>query len=111
VDSELTDDDVLDELGALVVATPGHTDGSIAIHFPQLGVLFTGDMAAEHQGHVTLGPFNTDRARAPHSFRRLADLGADTVCFGHGRPLTGPDVDRLTAAARAAVVPDPLGTG
>jgi glyoxylase-like metal-dependent hydrolase (beta-lactamase superfamily II) len=50
VDHELQDQDVLGEVGAVVIATPGHTDGSIAVHFPSAGVLFTGDIAAEHDG-------------------------------------------------------------
>jgi hypothetical protein len=38
---------------------------------------------------VFLGPFNTDRDRAKESFRRLAERGVTTVCFGHGEPLLG----------------------
>jgi glyoxylase-like metal-dependent hydrolase (beta-lactamase superfamily II) len=109
VDVELDDGDRIDELGAVVVATPGHTDGSIALHLPDTGVLFTGDVAAESEGRVVLGPFNTGRARATASFRRFADLAADTVCFGHGRPLRDDDVGLLHDAAAADVVPDPLG--
>ncbi|GAA1370208.1 hypothetical protein [Streptomyces beijiangensis] len=50
---------------------PGHTDGSIAA-----------------VGQVMLGVLNTDRTRAIASCRRLATLAPDTVCFGHGDPLT-----------------------
>lgn len=109
VDVEVDDGDRIDELGAVVVATPGHTDGSIALHLPDAGVLFTGDVAAESEGRVVLGPFNTDRERASASFRRFADLAADTVCFGHGNPLRDDDVRLLHAAASGEVVPDPLG--
>lgn len=109
VDVELDDGDRIDELGAVVVATPGHTDGSIALHLPDAGVLFTGDVAAENGGQVVLGPFNTDRARATASFRRFATLAADTVCFGHGGPIRGDAVRLLHEAASADVVPDPLG--
>ena len=109
VDVELDDGDRIDELGAVVVATPGHTDGSIALHLPDAGLLFTGDAAAESEGLVVLGPFNVDRARATASFRRFAGLAADTVCFGHGRPLRGTDTRLLHDAATAGVVPDPLG--
>lgn len=109
VDVELDDGDRIDELGAVVVATPGHTDGSVALHLPDAGVLFTGDVAAEHEGQVVLGAFHTDRAMATASFRRFAGLAADTVCFGHGRPLRGDAVGLLHDAAAADVVPDPLG--
>ena len=109
VDRELADDEVLAELGASVISTPGHTDGSIALHFDEAGALFTGDVATENQGQVILGPFNHDRGRARESFRRFADIDVDTVCFGHGQPLQGPDTRRLRQAALADQVPDPLG--
>jgi glyoxylase-like metal-dependent hydrolase (beta-lactamase superfamily II) len=109
VDRELTDDEVLAELDASVVSTPGHTDGSIALHFHAAGVLFTGDVATENHGYVILGPFNHDRARARESFRRFADIDVDTVCFGHGQPLLGHDTHKLRDAASAAQIPDPLG--
>ncbi|WP_066943157.1 MBL fold metallo-hydrolase [Streptomyces lushanensis] len=109
VDRELDDDEILDEIDARVLSTPGHTDGSIALHFPNEAVLFTGDIATEHQGQVVLGPFNHDRALARESFRRFADIDVDTVCFGHGQPLRGDDTALLGAAATADEVPDPLG--
>lgn len=107
VDRELDDHEQLDVADAHVIHTPGHTDGSIALHCRAAGVLFTGDTVAEHDGHVFLGPFNTDRARARTSFRLVAGLEADVVCFGHGRPLVGAHTRALRDAA--AVVPDPLG--
>lgn len=109
VDRDLVDDEILTELGASVISTPGHTDGSIALHFEQAGVLFTGDVATENQGYVILGPFNHDRPRARDSFRRFADVDVDTVCFGHGQPLLGQDTQKLRDAALAGQVPDPLG--
>ncbi|MFF8772797.1 MBL fold metallo-hydrolase [Kitasatospora sp. NPDC015120] len=88
VDREVTDGEVLGfGGGAVVVHVPGHTDGSIALHLPRAGVLFTGDLAA-NVGHRTMpGVFNTDPALALESFRRLAALDAETVLFGHGEPL------------------------
>ena len=109
VDRELEDDETLDEISARVISTPGHTDGSIAFYFPGEKVLFTGDVATEQQGQVILGPFDLDRDAARRSFRRLADLDVDTVCFGHGSPLTGEDTKKLQDAAHAETVPDPLG--
>ncbi|MDB1088758.1 MBL fold metallo-hydrolase [Streptomyces sp. ACA25] len=87
VDREVTDGDVLDfGGGAVIVAVPGHTDGSIALHLPGPKVLFTGDAVA-NVGHTMLGVFNTDRARAVDSLHRLAELDIDTAVFGHGDPL------------------------
>ncbi|MFG3281028.1 MBL fold metallo-hydrolase [Streptomyces sp. NPDC048111] len=99
VDREVADGEVLDfGGGAVVVHSPGHTDGSIAVHLPRHGVLFTGDSVAG-VGQVMLGVFNTDRERARASMRRLAALGADTVCFGHGDPLTEDAAAVLKASA------------
>ncbi|WP_274567601.1 MBL fold metallo-hydrolase [Streptomyces spiramyceticus] len=99
VDREAEDGDLLDfGGGARVVHAPGHTDGSIAVHLPEYGVLFTGDCVAG-VGQVMLGVFNTDRERALASFRRLAALAPATVCFGHGDPLTVDAAAVLRASA------------
>lgn len=108
VDRELDDADVLADLGATVLSVPGHTEGSIALHFEAAGVLFTGDVATENSGYVILGPFDQDRAKARTSFRRFAAIEVDTVCFGHGTPLQGQDTLKLREAASAETVPDPL---
>jgi glyoxylase-like metal-dependent hydrolase (beta-lactamase superfamily II) len=100
VDRELSDGDVVGFAGgAIVVSTPGHTPGSIGLHLPAHGVLITGDTVAEHQGHVVLGPFNTDRELAWASLHRLAALEVDVACFGHGDPVVGD----ASAALRRAV--------
>lgn len=110
VDLEVDDDTWIDDVRARVVATPGHTPGSIALHVPDAGVLFTGDIAAAHDGTITLGTFNTDRAAAHRSLRRLGQVQALTaVCFGHGPPLLGTDTAALTQAANTEPPPDPLG--
>ncbi|MET8244223.1 MBL fold metallo-hydrolase [Streptomyces sp. NPDC005202] len=99
--TELSDGDVLDfGGGAHVVHVPGHTHGSIALHLPRPGVLFTGDAVAASpvDGAVMPGVFNLDRARAVASFHRLAALDADVACFGHGDPVVG----RAGAALRQA---------
>ncbi|MFD6028254.1 MBL fold metallo-hydrolase [Streptomyces griseoluteus] len=101
VDREVADGEVLDfGGGAVVVAVPGHTDGSIAVHLPGPGVLFTGDAVA-NVGRTTLGVFNTDRARAVESLHRLAALDAETAVFGHGEPVVHGAAAALRAAAAA----------
>jgi glyoxylase-like metal-dependent hydrolase (beta-lactamase superfamily II) len=96
---ELTDGDVLDfGGGAEVVSVPGHTEGSIAIHLPRHGVLFTGDTIA-NVGTVMLGTFNQDRARTVASFRRLAELDVETACFGHGEPIASGAGARIREVA------------
>lgn len=81
-----------------MVHAPGHTPGSIGIHLPHHGVLFTGDCVAG-VGQVMLGFFNIDRPQAVASFRRLAALEPATVCFGHGDPLTVDTAAVLRASA------------
>jgi glyoxylase-like metal-dependent hydrolase (beta-lactamase superfamily II) len=90
VDRELQDGDAL-EFGdrAQAVAVRGHTPGSVAVHLPDHGVLFTGDTVARTpDGQVILGVFNIDRDAATQSLRRQAELDPRIACFGHGEPVT-----------------------
>lgn len=75
--------------GALVVATSGHPDGSMALLLWRPRVLFTGDAITESDGRITLGPFNRDRGAA--SFRTLAELDVDVACFGHDTSVVGDE--------------------
>ncbi|WP_033324518.1 MBL fold metallo-hydrolase [Actinomadura atramentaria] len=103
VDVEVADGDVLDfGGGARVVSVPGHTDGSIALHLPEHGVLFTGDLIAEYEGEIIPGVFNLDAAEAARSFRKLAALRPTTACFGHGEPAIG-NADALIGARAEAL--------
>lgn len=88
-----------------MISTPGHTEGSIALHLPEHGVLITGDIAAEYDGQVILGVFNLDRDQAATSFRRLSEIDVDVVCFGHGEPIIGNAGEHLRRAARALADP------
>ncbi|WP_328449379.1 MBL fold metallo-hydrolase [Amycolatopsis sp. NBC_00438] len=99
VDRELADGDELGfGGGAKILAIPGHTDGSIAIHLPEHGVLFTGDSVTQMEGAAMPGVFNTDRPRLLESFRRLAALNVEIACFGHMDPFTEHAGKRLRAA-------------
>jgi glyoxylase-like metal-dependent hydrolase (beta-lactamase superfamily II) len=96
---ELHDGEVLDfGGGAEILSIPGHTEGSIAIHLPRHGVLFTGDTIA-NVGAVMLGTFNQDRARTVASFQRLAALDVETACFGHGEPIASGAGSRIREIA------------
>ncbi|WP_436842038.1 MBL fold metallo-hydrolase [Streptomyces virginiae] len=99
VDRELEDGDALG-FGdrAYVVHAAGHTDGSIGIHLPRHGVLFTGDCVAA-VGPLMPGASNVDRVRAVGSCRRLAGLEPSVACFGHGDPLTADTASALAEAA------------
>jgi glyoxylase-like metal-dependent hydrolase (beta-lactamase superfamily II) len=101
IDRELGDgDEVGFGDGAVALAVPGHTPGSIALYLPRHQVLFTGDAAARGgDGQVICGVFNVNRAQAAESFRRLAGLSVAVACFGHGEPLTRDTTAALQAAA------------
>ena len=109
IDREVSDGDELGfGDGAVAVAVPGHTPGSVAVYLPRPQVLFAGDAAARTpDGTVICGVFNVNRAQAAASFRRLAGLDVAVACFGHGEPLTND----ATAALRAAAERLPADTG
>lgn len=99
VDREVLDGSVLEfGGGAHVLAVPGHTEGSIAVHLPEHGVLLTGDAVAEHLGRVVLGVFNVDRKQAARSMQRLAGLDVEVAAFGHGEPALSGAGDLLRQA-------------
>lgn len=102
IDREIEDGDQLGfGDGAVAMAVPGHTPGSVAVYLPQHQVLFTGDAAARGpDGRIICGVFNVDRARAADSLRQLASLDATVACFGHGAPLTHDAAADLRAAAQ-----------
>lgn len=97
VDEQVRDGQVLDFAGgAQILAVPGHTDGSIAVHLPEHRVLFTGDTVASIEGRPIAGVFNVDRPALLDSIRRLSELDAKLACFGHGEPFRG-DVPAVLA--------------
>jgi glyoxylase-like metal-dependent hydrolase (beta-lactamase superfamily II) len=76
-----------------VIAVPGHTPGSAALHVPSLGAIFVGDALATYS--VTTGrrgpqlaPFTADPDQAARSLDRLRGNDAAIVLPGHGEPWT-----------------------
>lgn len=104
VDVVLNDGDELPALGGMkIVHAPGHTAGSISIHFPNRGALLVGDAMQYKFGRLMLPSrlFTQDMAEAAESVRKLSDLDFETLCFSHFRPiLTGADV-RVREFARS----------
>ncbi|MDQ4501299.1 MBL fold metallo-hydrolase [Sinomonas sp. ASV322] len=101
------DGDVLPLPGSpRVLAMPGHSPGSIAIHVPAVRAVFVGDELTTR--HVLTGvdgpqpaPFTDDQAGSSASIERLAGLDVDWVIPGHGAPWRG-DAPSLIAAYRTA---------
>jgi glyoxylase-like metal-dependent hydrolase (beta-lactamase superfamily II) len=87
------------------IELPGHTQGTVAYHFPDLDVLFTGDALVTRDdliGHtgpcLVAGGFTHDSAAALASLDKLAELPMALVLPGHGDPFSGGP---QTAAAQA----------
>jgi glyoxylase-like metal-dependent hydrolase (beta-lactamase superfamily II) len=103
VDATLQDGDHLELLGgATVVHVPGHTPGSIALHFPSERLLICGDVIDNRRGWLgpPPKPFTADTDQAVASLHRLAGLEFDLLCPGHGTPLTGGAGEELRAMVR-----------
>jgi len=96
-----------------VIALPGHSPGSAALHVPRLDTLFIGDGLATRA--VTTGatgariaPYSSDPAQALASLSRLDGIEAGWVLPGHGEPwVTG--VASAVAAVRATAAASPIG--
>jgi glyoxylase-like metal-dependent hydrolase (beta-lactamase superfamily II) len=91
-----------------VIATPGHTPGSICLLDRETGVLVVGD-AFNRDGTAVSGPrpeFTADLAQAESSLRKLAELPFETVLFGHAEPLEGSAGDALDAYVASLSPPD-----
>lgn len=83
-----------------VIALPGHSPGSIAIHVPAVDALFVGDALTTR--HVLTGrrgpqpaPFTDDTEGARESLTRLDGLEATWVLPGHGAPWSSGVADLL----------------
>lgn len=93
--STFGDGATLDVPGApRVIALPGHTPGSAALHVPSHDALFVGDAIATYA--VTTGatgpmlaPFSADRVEAVASLAKLDGVAAGLVLPGHGEAWMG----------------------
>ena len=73
-----------------IVATPGHTPGSISVLDPVGGVLVVGDAMGTNDGRPTLpgAQFSDDMDVARQSIVKLGGLTFETLLVGHGDPIT-----------------------
>jgi glyoxylase-like metal-dependent hydrolase (beta-lactamase superfamily II) len=92
--STFGDGATLDVPGApRVIHTPGHSEGSAALHVPSRDVLFVGDAFATYsvvsgERGPQIAPFSSDIPRARASLARLETIEAGLVLPGHGEPWT-----------------------
>ncbi|MEU6146783.1 MBL fold metallo-hydrolase [Streptomyces sp. NPDC047081] len=92
------------------VHTPGHTDGHVAFHLPDAGVLISGDaLVTGHPTSRVHGPqllpdmFHHERARAVASLDVLAGLEAGLLLPGHGPEHRGPVLESALQAKERAL--------
>jgi glyoxylase-like metal-dependent hydrolase (beta-lactamase superfamily II) len=105
------DEGTLDVPGSpVVVFTPGHTLGHVALHLPDRDAVISGDALVTHDPYTdTRGPrivaqaATADSERALASLDRLAETGAGTLLPGHGEPWTGGAESAVREARQAGV--------
>jgi glyoxylase-like metal-dependent hydrolase (beta-lactamase superfamily II) len=78
-----------DVFGLRIVATPGHTAGSISVLDPVGGLLVAGDALRTDAGKPSLpgAQFTVDMDQAKQSIVKLGALTFETLLVGHGEPL------------------------
>ena len=102
-----TDGMVLDVPGRLeVIAVPGHSAGSVALHHRATETLFTGDALMTrdpmlgHEGPLVFAEHTRRTPMALEALRRLEPYGDTALLPAHGEPLTthGSTRDAITQA-------------
>jgi len=76
-----------------VLHTPGHSPGSITLHWPAEGALFTGDVIFNNGlGRTDLPGGNGGQLK--QSIRNLSSIDARWLLSGHGDVVSGPEAVR-----------------
>jgi glyoxylase-like metal-dependent hydrolase (beta-lactamase superfamily II) len=93
--------------GPRIIALPGHSPGSIAIHVPVADAIFMGDAMTTR--HVLTGrrgpqpaPFTDDPDQALASLAKLDGIEASWVLPGHGAPWSSGIAEALRTIRAAA---------
>ncbi len=92
-----------DIFGFEALATPGHTDGHMAVIDHAAGLLVAGDAIFIDGDEVVEGPerFFTDVAQSRDTIRELAQLSFNTLLVGHGEPIENGADAALVALANS----------
>ena len=87
-----------DDRTLVVVPTPGHTDGHVALHLPDCGVVLGGDTVFNvFRLRPSPGFLCSDAERNADSVLRIASLSPTTLQLAHGTPVTGDVAGHLQA--------------
>jgi glyoxylase-like metal-dependent hydrolase (beta-lactamase superfamily II) len=103
VDRVVQDGETIPEVlgGLQAVFTPGHAPGHLAFWQPSLRLLFCGDVIFRLPNlRLPFSFFTCDMDENKRSIRRLAEMDASMVCFGHGPPLRDNTATKIRAFAR-----------
>jgi len=104
IDRTLADGERLPDCGGVVVIhTPGHTPGHIALYLESSKVLVAGDGLNISEGRL-VGPnsqMTPDLGQATRSLKKLAAYEIETVVCYHGGVYTGHDVNARIAELAA----------
>jgi glyoxylase-like metal-dependent hydrolase (beta-lactamase superfamily II) len=99
---EVQDGEILPEVlnGLQVILTPGHTHGHVSFWQPNRRLLFCGDVVMRlPRLRLPFAAFTVDMAENKRSIKKIAELDAEVVCFGHGQPLLHDAAAQLRAFA------------
>lgn len=87
--------------GLEVLATPGHTSGHVTFWQPEKKIAFCGDVIMRMWSlSLPFAAFTVDMEANKRSIRRLAELDAQMICFGHGNPFMKETAQTIRAFAR-----------
>jgi glyoxylase-like metal-dependent hydrolase (beta-lactamase superfamily II) len=100
IDQFIADGETLPLAGGLrVVHVPGHCAGQVAFLWQGRRLLIGGDVFMNIFGlSDPIGFEDVEEGR--RSQRKLASLGCEAACFGHGRPIVSGATERLRRAVR-----------
>lgn len=89
VDVRCIGGELLDCFGGIrIIASPGHSPGSLSYYVPSAKVLFTGDaVSGDPALKLPPRPGCADYTEALKTVRELAELDCEVLLFGHGEPL------------------------
>lgn len=101
VDGTLADGDRVGPLQ--VLHTPGHSPGHLAFWLPERRTLFAGDAIATWPAFAAgWSAFNLNEHQHRESLRRLAELDAEVLAVGHGKPITEDAAARVRSLVDGA---------
>ena len=91
VDIPCSGGEILNLFGKIeVIATPGHSPGSLSFYLIEKGIIFVGDaLSSIPDLRPPLRAGCSDYEEAILSVKKISELSFDICCCSHGEPITG----------------------